>query len=83
MSPQMHGDDEIWIIGGHHHANEIAADIAKIARVTTLISIHLRWICDHLKQVDLGPSFPAHFILRMTAESHARLRAPQIFLSPR
>jgi Tfp pilus assembly protein PilO len=40
----MNGDDDVWIIGSYDHANEITADVAKIARVATLISVYLHWI---------------------------------------
>jgi hypothetical protein len=42
----VHGDHDIWIIGGHHHAGQIAADISKVARVTRLISVYLHGIED-------------------------------------
>jgi hypothetical protein len=42
----VHGDHEIWIIGGHHHTGQVTADMAKIAGVTKLISIDLHRIQD-------------------------------------
>jgi hypothetical protein len=43
----VHGDHEFRIVSGNHHANELAADIANIARVTTLISVYLDGIENH------------------------------------
>lgn len=74
---------EVWIVGGHNHAYQITADIAKIAGVTTLISIYFFWIENHANDLAVAPTLPAHFVLRMVTELHAPLRAWRGSLSPR
>jgi hypothetical protein len=71
----MNGDYEVWIISGHHDAYQITADVAKIAGVTKLISVRLRWIQNHGNDLALSPALPAHFVSCMVTELHARLRA--------
>jgi hypothetical protein len=78
----VHGDHEIWIIGGNHHAGQVAADIAKIAGVTELISVDLHGIQDDRESLSLGPAVLAKFVLGVMGESHARLRASRGNLFP-
>ena len=40
----MDGDDNFRIVGGNHYSDQITADIAKIERVTTLISFYFHRI---------------------------------------
>lgn len=78
----MHGDHEIWIIGGNHYAGYVAADIAKIAGVTELISVDLHGIQYDRDGLPLRPAVLAKFVLRVMSELHARLRAWRGNLSP-
>ncbi len=36
----MDGDYDIWLVDGHHYANQITADITKIAPVRPGVGIH-------------------------------------------
>lgn len=78
----MNRDYEAWIVGGDSHAHQITADIAKIAGVTTLISIYFRWIQNYAQDLALTPALPAHFVPCMVAELHAPSRAWRGILSP-
>jgi hypothetical protein len=78
----MHGDDEIWIIGGHHHAGQVAADITKISGVTKLISVYLHGIQDDGEGLPLRPAVLTKFVLRVVSESHPLSRAGRVMLSP-
>jgi hypothetical protein len=78
----MNGDDEFRIVGYHHDSDQITAYVPKVAWVTIRISVNLHWILDYPEHLALSPSFPAHFVLRVMAESHARLRARQILSLP-
>ena len=78
----MNGDDEFRVVGCYHDSNQIPTDVPKVAWVTIRISIDLHWILDHPEHLALGPTFPAHFILRMASKTHSPLRAQQILLSP-
>jgi hypothetical protein len=71
----MNRDYDVWIVGGHNDTHQITANVAKIARVTTRIKVHLRRVQDHVDDLALAPSFPAHFVLRVMSESHPALRA--------
>jgi len=78
----MNGDHNFGIVGGDHHSDQIPADIAKITRVTTLISFYFHRIQNDRPYVSLGPSLPAHFVLGVVGESHPPLRAQHSGLSP-
>jgi hypothetical protein len=78
----MNGDDEFRIVGCYHDSNQVTADIPKVARATIRISVDLHWIRDGPENLAPSPTLPAHFILRVAAKSHARLRARQILSLP-
>jgi len=40
----VHGDHDVGVVGSHHNTNQFIADIAKVARVTTRISVYFHWI---------------------------------------
>jgi hypothetical protein len=44
MPPRVDGDHDVWVVGSHYHANQFIADVAKVARVTTRISVYFHWI---------------------------------------
>lgn len=78
----MNGNYDVWVVSGHNHAHQITADIAKIARVPAYVGIHLHRVQNHPKDLALGPTLPAHFILRVVSKSHALLRARQLTSLP-
>jgi Tfp pilus assembly protein PilO len=75
MPPRVHGDHDVWVVGSHHHTNQFIADVGKVTRVTTLISVYFHWIQDDRNGIARKPPVSTQLIPRVMTEFHARLRA--------
>jgi hypothetical protein len=76
------GDHDVWIVGSHHNADQLTTDVAKVAGVTTLISIYFHWFQDDRHGLARKPSIPTQLILCVVTEFHAPSRARRQLLSP-